>query len=49
MGSSLAPPPGGFVLLVVPGRCFCCGPVCFVFWGQISVLFRPFARFCVFI
>ena len=25
-------------------RYFCCGPICFVFWSRIFVLFEPYAR-----
>ena len=37
--------PSNFVLLVVPGRYFCGGSVCFVFWSRIFVLFEPYVRF----
>ena len=38
-----------FILLIVPMRYFCCGPICFMFWSQIFVLFEPYVRFRVFI
>ena len=40
--------PSNFVFLVVPGRYFCGGSVCFVFWSRFFALFEPYVRFHIF-
>ena len=42
-------PAGGFVLLVVPGRCFCGGSFCFMSWCLIFfLLLAPCVCFHIF-
>ena len=35
--------------LIVLRRYFCCGSICFMFWGRIFVLFEPYKRFHIFL